>query len=187
MEAPNPKEDYDFLMLIYLAFIMSQAICMLSFLFDKSIRCPVKRGQEIKVIIALRHTLKALISQAAILPLTAPPRHPCDQLYYGSQQSNWPTHSALNQPQPNQVLHQLNMGYYLESRSGLSSPSLHHMRTYKGQSSVSIPEMVPGRVEDLMNTGSSRCYNSIIGTQFPHSTFHFPLLSVKGCKSKQLQ
>ncbi|KAI8457691.1 hypothetical protein BY996DRAFT_6598860 [Phakopsora pachyrhizi] len=25
-------------------------------------------------------------------------------------------------------------------------------RTYKGQSSVSIPEMVPGRVEDLMNT-----------------------------------
>ncbi|KAI8444136.1 hypothetical protein BY996DRAFT_6559303 [Phakopsora pachyrhizi] len=46
------------------------------------------------------------------------------------------------------------MGYYLESRQGLSSPSLHHMRTYKGQSSVSIPEMVPGRVEDLMNTGS---------------------------------
>ncbi|CAH7688345.1 hypothetical protein BY996DRAFT_6414289 [Phakopsora pachyrhizi] len=89
---------------------------------------------------------------------------PGDQLYYGSQQSNWPTHSALNQPQTNQVLHQLNMGYYSESREGLSSPSLHHMRTYKGQSSVSIPEMVPGRVEDLMNTGSSRSCNSIIGT-----------------------
>ncbi|KAI8450602.1 hypothetical protein BY996DRAFT_8548121 [Phakopsora pachyrhizi] len=105
---------------------------------------------------------------------------PGDQLYYGSQQSNWPTHSALNQPQPNQVLHQLNMGYYLKSCEGLSSPSLHHMRTYKGQSSVSIPEMVPGRVEDLMNTGSSRCYNSIIGTQFPHSNFSLPTSEREG-------
>ncbi|KAI8455226.1 hypothetical protein BY996DRAFT_6524805 [Phakopsora pachyrhizi] len=68
--------------------------------------------EEIKIIIALRHILKALISQPAILP-TSPAEY---GLLFGISQ-------------------------------GSKLPSLHHMRTYKGQSSVSIPEMVPGRSE----------------------------------------